>query len=274
MSTSDVYTERTNLRTSLISGIAAVIGIVLIVLAENVTWLKIRPGYQTVVRELGGLLFASVAIALLWELGAKRAFLSELMAKAKLGEEVRAAGLVSVTNNFPHIVDWSKLFKRVHKLDIFFAYASTWRKNNAEELRSLAQRTDVRVRIIIPDPDDDLLMTDLGRRFGMNTDKVKEKVQEAANEFLEIFTNQAGSVKGAKFELWYVSAPPVFSFYRFDHLIVFASYRHRIGRGSVPTFVIEQGGSLYEFVMDELQGFFDPEQDLARRVFPTQPIRQ
>jgi len=61
-----------------------------------------HPGTQSVARSLAGFLIVSVAIAMLWQLRIKRAFLEEVMAKARLAEEVRAAGVVMLTRSENH----------------------------------------------------------------------------------------------------------------------------------------------------------------------------
>lgn len=57
--------------------------------------------------------------------------------------------------------------------------------------------------------------------------------------------------EGGSVELWFLPKCPVFSFYRFDHIGILAMYKHQKGRGNVPTFVFEQGGTLYDFMRQE-----------------------
>jgi hypothetical protein len=47
---------------------------------------------------------------------------------------------------------------------------------------------------------------------------------------------------------------PLFSFYRFNNKAVFALYNHRAGRLPVPTFVCEEGGFLFRYLTDEIEG--------------------
>lgn len=59
---------------------------------------------------------------------------------------------------------------------------------------------------------------------------------------------------------------PLLSFYRFDNVAIVAVYRHRKGRAEVPTMVVTRGGSLYDFVRDELESFFAADSPVTRRV--------
>ncbi len=268
MAESKLYSERTNLWTVLIAIGVALIGVLFLSIAAKWQWLAGYPGIQSVIRELGGLLIASVAVAMLWELFAKRAFLVELMAKAKLAEEVRASGLVTITHDFQRGIDWPQLFKNVSKLDIFFAYGSTWRGTNTPELRALAIRAGARIRVVLPDPDNEALMSELARRFNTSVDDMKKKILDAADDFKNIFGEPPRT--RADFSLWYLPVSPVFSFYRFDHIAILALYKHRKERGEIPTFVAEQGGKLYDFVRQEFDAFTKAPQGLARQVFPSE----
>lgn len=267
MPESKLYSERTNLRVILGAIVVSLIGVVFLFLSTNWQWLSNHPNVQTVVRELGGLLIASVAIASLWEFVAKRAFLAELMAKAKLAEEVRAAGLVTITTDFQRGIDWAKLFKTVTKLDIFFAYGGTWRGSNTPELRALALRPGVRIRVVLPDPEDNALMHELGRRFNTTNEDIKRKILDAVDDFKKIFSVSSQSTR--TFSLWYLPSSPVLSFYRFDHVAIIALYNHRKERGGIPTFVVQEGGKLYDFIRQEFDSFIREPNGLARRVYPT-----
>lgn len=266
MSERDIYIERTNLRTILTAIFTAVLGVCLLYLAANWTYLTQYPSIQSVIRELGGLVIASIALALLWELAAKRAFLSELMSKARLAEDVRSAGLINIVQDFYRGIEWPRLIKNVTKFDVFFAYGRTWRNTNNAELLALARRHDIRVRIVLPDPDNQDLMSELARRFSTTTDEIRKLIEEASSEFIKIFGH--GSKTNSQFSLWYLSTTPVFSFYRFDSIAILALYRHTKVRGQIPTFVVEQGGTIYDFIRSEFDEFIKEPDGLARKVYP------
>lgn len=256
-----LYSERTSLRTLVVALIALLTGILLLFISETWTWLKSVPPFQAVVRDLGALLVSTVAIATLWELAAKRAFLAELMAQASLAEEVRSAGILTVTTDFQRGIDWKRMFGTVKKLDIFFSYGRTWRGTNRSELHEIAKRSDIRVRVVLPDPCNSQLMDELGHRFRKSPEEVKGLTLEASDDFRNIF-------KDSDFSLWFLPESPVFSFYRFDHLIVLALFRHGTQGGAVPTFTLEQGGAISNFVRAEFDAFVQ-DGGLARKIYPT-----
>jgi len=262
MPSSKLYSERTSLRTLVIALIALLTGIFLLFISEGWLWLKSVPPVQAVVRDLGGLLVSTVAIATLWELAAKRAFLAELMAQAKLAEEVRSSGIITVTTDFQRGIDWQRMFKTVKRLDIFFSYGRTWRGTNIAELHEIAKRSEIRIRVVLPDPYSDELMEELGRRFRKPSEEVQGLILEASRDFQNIF-------KDSDFSLWFLPESPVFSYYRFDHLVILALFRHGTRGGAVPTFTVEQGGAIYDFARREFDAFIQEPGGLARKVYPS-----
>ncbi len=265
MTTPDLHVERTNLWTVIVATAIAILG-VLLLFAANWQWLASYPGIQAVVRELGGLLVASVALSILWELVAKRAFLAELMAKAKLGEDVRTAGLISIPKDFYRDIDWSYLFRNVEKLDVFIAYGGTWRGANRASILALAERPGAQVRIVLPDPDNDAIVSELARRFYKSNEAIRTRILEATDDFIGIFNNPPKTV--ADFSLWYTPTTPLFSLYRFDSISIITLHTHRSGRWNIPVFMVEKGGSIYEFIEQEFEAFVDGQHRFARQIFP------
>jgi|SRR5579862_647206 len=259
----ELHSERTNLVSWLVGGVAAVAGIGLLLLANDWGWLVCHSGWQTLARELGSMLVISVAIGFLWELRAKRSLLTELLAKAKLAENVRSAGLVAITTDFQRGIEWAEELQKVTKLDVFFAYGRTWRATNNEDLRKLARKEDARIRVVLPDPDSPQLIAELARRFATTEEKTKVLIEEAAADFKKVFLEPSDVI--AEFSLWYLPESPVFSLYRFDHKAVLVLYNHRKERGGIPAMVVEEGGSLYTFARDEFESMIQ-EGGVAKRV--------
>ncbi len=241
--------ERLNLRILFIALVIAAIGILLLyITADNNVWVN-HKSWQSVIQQVGGLLLVTVAITLLWELIGKRAFLDEILAKAKISKELTFSGLTQVTDSFHRDLDWSSYFKSVNKLDIFFAYARTWRNTHLEDLQKVASRHDARIRVVLPDPDDAQVVRELARRFDYTPETLKELILEAEAYFKDL-RKYAGD-GGAKVDLWYLPAAPHFTFYRFDNIAIMALYTHRKERTPVPTFVCEMGGTLYDYIRKE-----------------------
>jgi len=259
-----IQRENTNLRTIIIAILVFGLGLALLYAADN--WIISSPSFQTVVRNLGGLLIATVTVTILWELAAKRAFVSELMATARLAEDVRSAGISKIPGDFLKEIDWAEWLGKVHKLDILFVYGRTWRGMHDHELRALAARKGARVRIVLPDPEDEIIVSELARRNDTKPEIVRQEITQAAADFISIFTKTPRAA--ADFSLWYLSMCPTFSFFRLDRTAVIALYKHSKGRDYTPHFVVQDGGKIYSFIRQEFDAIISEDKGLARKVYP------
>lgn len=247
--------ERVNLRTILVALGVGGLGVILLYLSARDFWIG-HEAWQVVVRNIGGLLVITVAITLLWELWAKRAFLDEVLAKVRVAEEIKLAGVVRITDSWHRDVDWESLFRTVKKLDIFFAYGHTWRSNNDRQLKEVATRKDARIRVVLPDPEDELTVSELTRRFNYTSKKLRELIREAEMYFRNL--KSVSGNNGAQIDIWFLPAAPQFAFYRFDRIAVFTLYSHSRERTPVPAFVVEMGGTLYDYIRKEFDAMIRP----------------
>ena len=255
--------ERVTLRTLLIALVVAALGVGLLFVAGHRDWWKNNEVWQTVIQNVGALLLVTVAISLLWELRGKRAFVDEVLAKAQISKEITFAGIVKITDSFHHDIDWKSYFQTVNKLDIFFAYGRTWRNTHIEELREAASRQGARIRVVLPDPEDQQTILELARRFYYQPEELKTLIQDAENQFRSL--QSTAGAKGAQIDIWFLPATPQFTFYRFDRTAILALYSHRKERAPIPTFVCEMGGTLYDYVRKEFEAMICSD-GLARRV--------
>lgn len=261
MSSEDILIERTTLWNIIVSLAVTAIGILLLFAAAKAKWMIDHPGTQSVARSLAGFLIVSVAIAMLWQLRIKRAFLEEVMAKARLAEEVRAAGVVTLTRS-ENAIDWTSYFKNVRKLDIFFSYGSTWRHSRITELRTLAERGECRIRIILPNPNNQTIIEELAGRFNTKPETLKEKIKEAVEEFTSVF----GQDSKVSFELYYINRVPLFTYYRFDDLCIASFYNHQKDYQQVPFIVSAKPGTFYDFFRNDFEYFIDHKDEILHRV--------
>ena len=139
------------------------------------------------------MLVASVALGLLWELVAKRQFQQEIFSIAQVADDIHDARLRSVTTDFSSGVDFPTLLDTAAEIDILFAYARTWRHNYDKQLRALAKRKDVKLRIILPDPDNEDILSELGRRFGVTKEEMRSRILETTEEFAAMFSRDDGT---------------------------------------------------------------------------------
>jgi hypothetical protein len=78
-----------------------------------------------------------------------------------------------------------------------------------------------------------------------------------------------GKTAVAKIEVWYLSRSPVFSYFRFDSTAIVALYHHKSIRATVPAFVFQKGGSLYDYFSAEFESMIVGNAPSARKVFTT-----
>lgn len=260
----------TNLKTYIASITVFIIGIALLIIGEQITFTEGYLWAKSVTSNLGALLIASVSIAMLWELFSKRSFLDELLAKTGLAEDIRTVGVTGVSISPLRGPDFSKIIRASERLDIFVCYANTWRATFEEDLKLLASKKNCRIRLIVPDPDNQEIMKDLAKRFNANNAATMEgRIKQAIVEYKALFA----STNNPKldFSVWIHDETPVSSFYRFDRCAVITLYKHAKGRGNAPTIVAERGGALYTYIENEIDSMvkgIDPYQQLARKIFP------
>jgi hypothetical protein len=215
-------------------------------------------GLQALLNSVGGLLVASVALGLIWELAGKRAFAKEVLASATAGADIDTMGVVRMTNNYAE-ADWADLFAGVQKLDIFVAYARTWRNSHIDRLRKLARTPGVRIRVFLPDSADAETVRWMAERFGYTSADLCSAIEEAKQAYTSLAT-----ANGSTVEVYYRKGESLFSCYRFDTTAVITLYTHRRERTGVPTLVCRDGGQLYEFVRGELAAI----ESQSLRVYP------
>jgi hypothetical protein len=248
------YRSLTTLNYVLIAGAVLAVGVLCLYLGSEETrfWRTHRP-LRTLMEQLGGLLIVSAGLSMLWELIGKRAFAREVLESTRMATELEASGIKRITNQFHEEAVWKECFKGVEKLDIFVAYAQTWRRIHFARLRSLAQKSNGRIRLYLADPEDTLTMTALAARFETDPDELKRRIWETKEEF------EALRIEGgASIEVSFWSGYRFFTFYRFDNRAVVAFYQHSAGRSAVlPTIVCENGGFLFQFIYDELRSIRD-----------------
>jgi hypothetical protein len=238
-----VLVERVNLWIIVGAFVVAALGILCLYFASEGIW-------KDLFRELGSLLFVSATITVVWELLGKRAFLDEILAKVEISQEIKFSGICQITDTFhDEAIDWKHYFKKCIKLDICFAYGHSWRGHYAEELRNFASREGNRVRVVLPDPDHEETVMELARRFNYTPQRLVGAIREAESYFGSLRPPEGA--KGATIDIWFLPLALVFSFYRFDDIAIIAFYTHRREQVSVPTFVCETGGTLYDFVRAE-----------------------
>jgi hypothetical protein len=137
-------------------------------------------------------------------------------------------------------------------------YAATWRNTHRAKLVKLLDKPDCRVEIVLPDHLEDAVITELAARFQLEPLDVRHRIEEAAADFKAL-----GKAAKGTLTIYSYKRAPHFTFYRFNNRVVFASYRHRPGRGPILTLVGDRGGELYDWIRDEWYGITDDSMKLG-----------
>jgi hypothetical protein len=253
--------ERTNLRMIIAAVVVGGAGLALLYISGRDEWWKHRQAGQTFISQLGALLLAAVALAALWEFAGKRSFAREILSKVGVGSDIERAGVVRITDQYLKEVEWDSYFEGIEKLDIVVAYGRTWRRTHWDQLKRMAQRSDTRIRIILPDPDDTQSLSVLADRFNRTPAQLRDDILESATEFIEL----KGSNPSSKVHLYLRRGDHVFSCYRLDRIAVVTFYSHSRTRKPVPTIVCQSGGSLYDFIYDEIKVMLDNSREILDR---------
>lgn len=241
--------ERPNRRAFTAIGLATALALILAGVLLLVWAGQLDPGTgQTLIRDLGGLVVVSAGIGLFWELVGRRAFAREVLESARTSADVESTGLMRVGMNYIEIADWQELFANVRHLDIFLAYGRTWRNSYLTYLQQLARTPSCQIRVVLPDPEDTTTVERLAERFSMTPAELRTAIIEATEAYKSLPVGPSSSV-----EIYHRKGDSLLSFYRFDKVAVITMYSHSRTRTGVPTFVVRQGGSLYQFVREELK---------------------
>ncbi|MGW4412661.1 hypothetical protein ACWEJ6_52340 [Nonomuraea sp. NPDC004702] len=163
--------------------------------------------------------------------------------------DVRAAGLTRIGTTYLTDMQWSALFADARELDVYMAYGQTWARMHARDLARLAARPGAHIRVVLADPDDPLTVAVLTDRFDLSTEELQRRIVATAADYAAL-----RSRSGATIEICYRPGDRMFSFYRLDDTAVLGLYSHaRTRAASVPVFVCERPGQLYDFITEEWQ---------------------
>ncbi|MCX4998618.1 hypothetical protein [Streptomyces longwoodensis] len=245
------YRLVTNLKYWLLAGASAVLGMLLL-WVSGLAWFDHHRSFGTLANQLGGLLIASFALATLWDLVGRRSFLAETLEILELKQDIHESGLTAIGTDYRKIVDWDDCLGSATRLDIFAAWATTWRINNQNNFERLLSRNDARIRVYLPDPTDLNCLKSMATRFNYTQTEVRNKINEAIDGYKKLDSNGAAT---GKVEIYTTPTFRAFTAYRIDNQFVVTLYHHNNDRrGSFPAFTCREGGSLFAFFEEDLEG--------------------
>jgi hypothetical protein len=226
---------------------ALLIGLALIYYAGDPDRFANRPGLKSLLNALGGTLCVSVAFGTILNLMGKRALTREVFETARLSTDMEKSGLRRIGMDYTTDPEWQEYFTAAKRLDLFFAYGRTWRNLNLTRLQALAGTKGSEINVYVPDVDDELTCHILTTRFNMTPEDLRAAVRETREAYLGMRVDG-----GATISVFKRPGDHTYSCYRFDTVAVVALYKHKKARGNVPTLVFNKGGTLFDFVNEEL----------------------
>lgn len=233
--------------TLVIAALIVLAGIGLLYVGGRDDFWESRGGAQTLINSLGATLIVTGGLSVIWDLVGRRAFAEEVLAKAQVSADIRAAGIDRVTMQWIEDVEWAKYFSDAREIEIFVSYGRSWRNNHWVRLEEFSRQKGCKLWVYLPDPEDSPVMRVLAQRYATTEDMMAATVTEAADAFATLI-----KPGGADVRVYYRKGDPTFACYRFDRKIVATLYSHSRTRGDIPTFVLS-GGTLFDFFANELQ---------------------
>lgn len=258
----------TNLAAWLVSSGVVLLGLVFIITAPLVS----NPILSEILKNIGGTVFGVGVLAFLWEVFTKRGFRQETLSLVNVAASLDKAGVEAIELNYLE-AQWKELFSTAERLDIFYAYGSTWRNTHLIALKDLVARSKMTVRVLFPDPENAPCVAELARRFhGYTLDKLTGLIRDGIRAFEEL---QTACGKNSKVEIRVTSTSPVYALYLFGVKAVFTMYRHRPGKGQVPTYIVRRQGTMYTFLEEEFKHLWENARALECQVVerPTEAAR-
>ena len=184
--------ENTNLRTIVIVLVISALAFLCLLGGAKIP--DTSPTWKSLLTSVGSLLFASVAIAVIWELFQKRSFTNEILDYIKLSENIESSGIESIHFRFDEL-DWKELFENCTEFDLFITYGRSWRGSNEIRLREVAKRAGSKVRIVLPDYRESELLRHFSVRYRKTEEEVANLIKDAVKEYSDYFDEETCDFK-------------------------------------------------------------------------------
>ena len=187
---------------------------------------------------------ATVILAnVLWEVIAKENFAKSLLNQVKISENIAKSGIDTVYMDFRDI-DWRTEFENTKGFTAAFVYAYSWRSNNDAVIRAFAAKSSRRkkMKIIVPDPENNAIMSDLDRRFNFEKGETRKRVEDCIEYYYKL---------GAAVYIFEGTLQS--SYYLMDHVGIMSFFTHSKEKGAVPAIKASQKGNMYKYISGDLQ---------------------
>jgi transcriptional regulator with XRE-family HTH domain len=169
----------------------------------------------------------------------------------------RESGIAKFYGDFVDIEgDWEALFSVSSTLDLALMYGATWRNTYRKRLRSLAERSDGRLRVVLPDPaPDSPVVAVYAHMLGADPEIFRQKILEAIADFQSIGPRR-------HVEVYVTTRVFRHASYLFTHQAILALYALSGERIATPA-LLASDGELLTFMRDDFDRLLDHSSRLA-----------
>lgn len=188
-----------------------------------------------------------------------------LRTKLERSNHLREAGLHQIIFENKD-VEWNSLIEDSTEIEILGVSPSSWLSNNITAILLFLKQPHSRLRLILPDPNNQAIVREIAHRQAREPQSVKSSIERAFDEYSHL---QHDAVEPGQIEIWFSSVSPILTIYRFDSGVVISTNSYNPNRGKVPHFVANRAGTMYNFAVQEFHWLLDSNsrRNLCKKVF-------
>lgn len=133
--------------------------------------------------------------------------------------------------------DWESFLGSTSTLDLAIMYGATWRNTCRKHLHAIAGRPDGRIRVVLPDPSVDILITFYAQALGITSEDLRGRVHAAIADFCAMAPRR-------HVEVYVTTRAFRHAAYMFADSAVLALYALSGDRIQTPALLVREGGLL------------------------------
>lgn len=186
---------------------------------------------------------ATVLLAnVLWEVIAKENFAKSLLNQVKISENIAQSGIDSVYVDFRDI-DWKKEFENTKSFTAAFVYAYSWRSHNENAIKAFFAKKSHKknTRIIVPDPENEDIMSDLDRRFNFENGETRKRIEDCIKFYCDLGIS-----------VYLFEGTLQASYYLMDKAGIMSFFTHSKEKGVVPALKAHKSGNMYKYISQDI----------------------
>ncbi|MCW0370803.1 hypothetical protein [Xanthomonas sacchari] len=232
--------------------IAIVLALILIAVSGAPANQKVTDWLRSLLPTLGWFILGTGVVNYLYELHGKQEIVRQIKTLIDISDSMGTSGIQKATLEIGEI-SWKALISTAKNIDLSVSYANTWRSNYVGQLKEFAKNKSSRLRVVLPDPGDERLMTALGLRYNRAAEDVSKSVKEAHCFFEGIFSEIGASKRCS---VIFSSKESTYAYHRFDDVCVVTFY-HGLGRiGKVATLQFGKSGEFGKLFCQDFEKNF------------------